>query len=246
MKSLSVPTSALSNISFKKLVVATSIALAATFSASQALSENTPIYEIAIQEIKPGMEAQWAEQRAELLQLLDQTEGTEKDWTFKSFFTFPQPGPQPVYLGITRWSSQAHFDKAAKAIMPTQLAQDFFSTVNLLSFVQVTPADGGDFVLEDIINKSGQVLEVAVREPKAGLENVFDAYRDGFFKRVSEQPGYLFDREFVTADGMKVVLIGWENMAHFQTALGALSQMPEMGTFFGAVDAKAYQATVLE
>ena len=30
------------------------------------------------------------------------------------------------------------------------------------------------------------------------------------------------------------------------TALGALSQMPEMGAFFGIIDASAYQAAIVE
>ena len=55
-----------------------------------------------------------------------------------------------------------------------------------------------------------------------------------------------FDREFVTVDGQNVVMIGWENQSDFMTALGTLSQMPEMGAFFGIIDASAYQAAIVE
>ncbi len=43
-----------------------------------------------------------------------------------------------------------------------------------------------------------------------------------------------------------MVMIGWESQAEFMSALGALSQMPEMGAFFGIIDASAYQAAILE
>jgi len=126
------------------------------------------------------------------------------------------------------------------------VAQSFFEKVNMQAFVQAAPADGQPFILEDYINRPGQVLEVAVRTPKPGEEDNFDAARAGFFGRVAEQPGYIFDREFLTADGQRVVMIGWESQEQFMTALGALSQMPEMGAFFGIIDAQAYQAAVVE
>jgi hypothetical protein len=43
-----------------------------------------------------------------------------------------------------------------------------------------------------------------------------------------------------------VVKIGWENQEQFMTTLGLLSQMPEMGAFFGIIDASAYQAAIVE
>ena len=101
--------------------------------------------------------------------------------------------------------------------------------MTLQAFVQIKPLDGEPFILENYINTSGQVLEVAVRRPLEGQREAFDAGRDAFFGRVAEQPGYIFDREFITADGWQAVLIGWEDMGSFQAALGAVSQGPEMG-----------------
>ncbi|WP_375267134.1 hypothetical protein [Planktotalea sp.] len=130
--------------------------------------------------------------------------------------------------------------------MGMPVVQSFFEKVNMQAFVQASPADGAPFILEDYINKAGQVLEVAVRTPKASEESNFDAARAGFFGKVAEQPGYIFDREFVTADGQNVVMIGWESQSDFMTALGTLSQMPEMGAFFGIIDASAYQAAIVK
>jgi len=220
---------------------------AATFGAqAQEIEMSDTIYEIAIQEVQPGMEEAWAERRAAFLAELDGRDGNERDWTFPAFFTFPEPGPNPVYVGVTRWSQLADFAAAAEVLMPTETATSFFETVTLQAFVQVAPMDGGDFVLEDYINAPGQVLEVAVRRPLEGQREAFDAGRDAFFGRVAEQPGYIFDREFVTADGWQAVLIGWDSMDAFQAALGVVSQGPEMGAFFGAAEIMAYQATLVQ
>jgi hypothetical protein len=230
----------------KTLAFSTALALTAGATLAQEATLTGPVYEIAIQEVKNGDVADWTAARAPLLEGLAQTPGVEEDWTLKAFFTFPEPGPLPVYVGLTRWSSIEDFGAASKAMMTMPVVQSFFEKVNMQAFVQVAPADGQPFILEDYINRPGQVLEVAVRTPKAGHEGDFDAARAGFFGKVGEQDGYVFDREFVTADGQRVVMIGWDSQAQFMTALGALSQMPEMGAFFGIIDASAYQAAIVE
>lgn len=230
----------------KKLILASALATFALSAQAEDVQMTDTVYEIAIQEVKPGMEEAWAERRAAFLEALDGREGNEKDWTFSAFFTFPEPGPNPVYVGMTRWSQLSNFAAASKDLLPTDTASAFFDTVNMQAFVQVKPLDGGVFVLEDLINKPGQVLEVAVRRPMEGKRTEFDSGRDAFFGRVAEQPGYIFDREFVTADGWQAVLIGWDSIEDFQAALGALSQGPEMQAFFGVAEIMAYQATLVE
>ena len=230
----------------KTLALSAAVALGAGAAHAQEAKMTDPIYELAIQEVKPGMEAAWAERRAAFLGLLDARDGNEADWTFKAFFTFPEPGPNPVYVGITRWSRMEDFAAASQALMPTAEAQDFFATVDMQAFVQMSPADGQPFVLEDFINAPGQVIEAAVRRASPGQEDVYTPARDAFFGRVAEQPGYIFHREFVTADGWQAVLIGWTDQGAFMGALGALSQMPEMGAFFGVAEVKAYQAALVE
>ena len=230
----------------KTLALAGALSAIAVTAQAEEVAMTDTVYEIAIQEVKPGMEDAWAERRAAFLAELDGLQGNQKDWTFPAFFTFPEPGPNPVYVGITRWSQLADFKAAADALLPTDTATSFFETVNLQAFVQVKPLDGSDFVLEEQINQPGQVLEVAVRRPMEGKRAEFDAGRDAFFGRVAEQPGYIFDREFVTADGWQAVLIGWDSMESFQAALGVVSQGPEMQEFFGVAEIMAYQAALVE
>lgn len=230
----------------KSLALSAAFALTAGITLAQEANLTGPVYEVAIQEVKNGDAADWAAARAPLLEGLAQTPGVEADWTLRAFFTFPEPGPLPVYVGLTRWSSIDDFNTASQAMMTMPVVQDFFEKVTMQAFVQAAPADGQPFILEDYINRPGQVLEVAVRRPKSGEEDNFDAARAAFFGRVAEQPGYVFDREFVTADGQRVVMIGWDSQENFMAALGTLSQTPEMGAFFGIIDVGAYQAAVVE
>ncbi|MCB9603053.1 MAG: hypothetical protein H6722_34645 [Sandaracinus sp.] len=201
------------------------------------------VYEIAIQAVKPDQTTSYPQARADFLRVLQEQPGVERDWTFESFFTMPEPDQTRVLVGLTRWRSAADFAAASGKLMPTAEARAVFSKVDMRAFVQVRTADGEPFHLEDELQGPDQVLEVAVRRPKAGVsEEQFQAARKGFFDRIAEQPGHLFDRELVDDDGNRVVLIGWRSSEDFQSALGALQACPEMGAFFGILDVQAYQA----
>lgn len=205
----------------------------------------TPL-EIAIRHVKAGQEDAFVAARADFIGLLKMQAGVERDWEFQSFFTMPTPDERDVFVGMTRYDSLETIGRIGEKLMGSQQAQAFFSTFDMKAFVLVTPADGRPFRLEDVIQHARQVLEVAVRRPKAGSEDKFEALRTAFFGKVAEQPGYIMDREFVDLQsGTNVVLIAWESQAAFQNALGVLQTQPEMGAFFGAIDVQAYQAMTL-
>jgi len=133
----------------------------------------------------------------------------------------------------------------ADALLPKKVATDFFSTFEMKAFVAIQTSNGSNFYLEDKIT-AGNVLEVAIRKVKEGYEQDFDRLRNGFFGRIQEQQGYLFDQEFLDLqNGDKVVLIGWNSIEAFQKAAEKLQSYTEMGNFFAALDVKAYQALML-
>lgn len=210
-------------------------------------NNDSAIYEIAIQKIKEGQEATYPEARAAFLAELKKSDGIEKDWTFRSFFTMPTPDDTEVLVGITRWQSMDAFKAASTALIPTEVAGALFSRVDMKAFVQVKPADGQPFALEDHISGPEQVLEVAVRRPREGVsESDFLAARKTFFDAIAEMPGYLFDKEFIDeASGARAVLIGWRSTEDLERGLAALQARPEMGAFFAVIDVQAYQATRL-
>lgn len=206
----------------------------------------TATYEIAIQKVLPEHAHQYAQVRAEFLAQLQDRPGNEADWTFRSFFTMPEPDEAEVLVGITRWSSLDAFAAATEALGSTDLARRLFGSVQMRAFVQVQPADGSDFRLEDVLTGPEAVLEVAIRRPKPGVtEARYQAGHDAFFALVRAQPGFAFDQELVDAEGARAVLIGWRSADDFQNALGMLQHREEMGAFFGLIDVQAYQATSL-
>jgi len=204
------------------------------------------VMEIAIRKVKKGQDNAFVEARSNFIKALKTQSGVEKDWEFKSFFTMPEPDDTDVFVGMTRYESPEAMGKISEKLLSSPEAQNFFATFDMRAFVVVKPADGGPFKLEDIITSPNQVLEVAVRQPKAGMETQFQSARDAFFGVVATQPGYLMNREFIDQQsGVNVVLIAWETLGDFQNALGVLSDKEEMGAFFSIIDVQAYQALQL-
>ncbi len=205
-----------------------------------------PVMEIAIRQVKAGQEEAFVTARAAFIRELKAQDGVERDWEFQSFFTMPEPNATDVFVGMTRYASLDVVTQISEKLMNTEGAQNFFGTFDMQAFVLVQPADGTLFKLEDVINQPGQVLEVAARTPKAGMEEQFQPLRNAFFAQVAAQPGYIMDKEFIDLQsGANVVLIAWETVEDFQNALGVLPAQPEMGAFFDALDVQAYQALTL-
>ncbi|MCA9838522.1 MAG: hypothetical protein KC422_16510 [Trueperaceae bacterium] len=206
------------------------------------MSTSKPL-EIAIRKVKAGQEKAFVQARASFINKLKKQESVERDWEFKSFFSMPDKDDTDVFIGMTRYVSMDAVSQISSSLMDTDIAQSFFTTFDMKAFVLVNSADGDDFRLEDIISSPEHVLEVAVRTPKEGFEDQFDGLRKGFFDLVAAQPGYIMDKEFIDVQtGARVVLIAWKSQDAFQNALGVLSVKAEMGAFFAAIEASAYQA----
>ena len=219
--------------------------IASQFAFSTTNIQATMVQEIAIRKVKAGQEEAFKAARSALIKKLKAQDGVEKDWEFQSFFTMPEPDDSDVYVGMTRYRSPEVVKNISEKLMQSPEAANFFATFDMKAFVLVQAEDGTAFKLEDVLAE-GNVLEVAIRSPKAGTEEQFPALRKAFFDLIAQQEGYLFDKEFVDLQtNDKVVLIGWRSQADFQQALGALSTRPEMQAFFGILDVKAYQALTL-
>lgn len=199
--------------------------------------------EIAIRQVKLGHEEAFVQARGEFIRTLKAQKGVERDWEFQSFFTMPIPDETDVFVGMTRYASVEDLGRIGEALLGSEEAKRFFGTFDMKAFVMVQTADGEPFRLEDVINRPGQVLEVAVRRPKQGMEEQFAPRREAFFSQVAAQPGYITDREFIDLQsGANVVLIAWDSLTDFQNGLGIVSAAPEMAAFFDILDVQAYQA----
>lgn len=203
---------------------------------------NNSVLEIAIRKLKEGQQQPFTEARKAFIDKLKKQKGVEKDWEFKSFFTMPEPDDTDVFVGMTRYESPQAMQAIADELLSSPEVSQFFNTFNMKAFLAVQPADNNAFNLEDYIHP-GNVLEVAARSIKEGMEPEFNTRRNAFFRLISEQPGYLFDREFIDMQsGDRVVLIGWQSQDQFLKAANYLQSQNEMADFFSILNVKAYQA----
>jgi hypothetical protein len=110
--------------------------------------------------VKTHQTSSYPQARADFLRVLKEQPGVERDGTFESFFTMPEPDQTKVLVGLTRWRSAAGFATASGKLMPMAEPQAVFSKVDMRAFVQVRTADGEVFRLEDQIYGPDQVLEI--------------------------------------------------------------------------------------
>ena len=152
-----------------------------------------------------------------------------------SFFTMPVPDTQRVVVSIIGWSGTA---PAALAAFDQALPIGVSLKARATTALNGPDADA----LSEHIRRSG-TLEVAIRTPKLGQEELFLRERERFFGVVRQRTGFVFDQELPAVDSdVRAVLIGWKDRPAFMEALGVLGQAPEMGSFFSTIDVHAYQA----
>ncbi len=201
------------------------------------------IFELAMNKVKPGQLEAFKSAREAFILEMKKEEGIGPDGTFQSFFTMPGELDSEVYVGITEWTSMQAFQQACQNLMPTPAFGNYFATFDQLAYLQLKPQDGGEFNINDLL-KEGQVIEFAVRYPRSEAAEQFPQKRADLFQRIAQQEGYLFDREFVSIQGDKqVVIIVWDSQENFQKALQTLSQCQEMMDLMSIVVVDAYQAT---
>lgn len=225
-----------------------------TLSISAGAAAAADLFTLSVQKVPAGSAAQVAATRAGFLDLVLSQDGLVADDNFQSFFSFPTPPAEQVIVGFTHWADRGAMSAAREAVMSAPAAGAYMGTVEMQALVPLATADGEPFQLRQWIEDPDTVIEFAVRRPRAGQEDAFLEARTAFFDQVGAQPGNLFYEEFVIPEGAAeliggesdwtAVLIGWDSIAAFQTALGTLAQQPELGAFQATIETLAYHATV--
>jgi hypothetical protein len=210
----------------------------------EAKTDKDNIFELVINEVKPGQIGQFNLTREAFISQLEKQEGFEDGATFESFFVLPPDElTSPVSVRLTEWDSMDAYEEANKKLTRSGAFKRYSRTFNELSNVQIQPEDGEKFDIDDII-KNGQAVEFAVRTAKPKFVDVFPERRKAFFDIVAEQKGYVLDEEFVAVEGdEQVAIIAWDSPQDFQNQLGSVTQTQELQDFFSVLNAQAYQAT---
>lgn len=104
------------------------------------------------------------------------------------------------------------------------------------------------------VDKTDDVVEIAIRQVKTGQESGFPSARTNFINLLTKESGVFNDREYKSfyhynpkQDSIREVFVGmtqYEDLATFQAVGKKLGNSAEAGTFFSTFDALTY--TVLK
>lgn len=168
---------------------------------SLVVEKEKPVYEIAVRAVKDGQLEDFKTTRADFISWLKEQKGVEADREFESFYAMPKPSERPVYIGMTRYQSYKYPGKIQSKPGAIKRFPKFAKTMDISSYLFVQPIEGPEFNLKTLAKESGQVLEIAIRRVKPGMEAEFNQYRKEFVQLLSEQSGVLESYEFKVVGG---------------------------------------------
>lgn len=196
---------------------------------SEIMSTENHVFEIAVRKVKAGMLDTFKEKRTAFISELKKEDVALVDREFESFYALPQPDDSEVYIGMTEWSSMEAASEVGQRLSSTQLATDFFSTLDFKAYLYAKPIEGPPFDLASLAAKPGQVLEIAVRSINPGMEAEFQASRKEFVEMLSQQEGALesYELEVVFSQSDQNLAVGmtvYESQEKFQTISASIMQ----------------------
>lgn len=205
-----------------------------------------PVYEIAVRQVKEGQLDAFKTARTAFITALKKQAAAQTDREFESFYALPEPDKTPVYIGMTKWKSLEGAGEAGQALMASEQAGAFFSTLDFKAYVMVRPIEGGAFDLATLASQPGQVLELAVRRVKDGMEDQFQKTRKVFVDQLNKMDGVLGSWEFEVVGGqntdrLTVGMSVYASQEAFQKIAGGLSSNQAAGNYFATFDPVALQ-----
>lgn len=215
-------------------------------------TKSSHMYEIAINQAKPGQEESFLETRAKFVEVLGKEEATLNEGKWKPFYSVNPDMPlDNILVGMTHWNSLQGFGEAAARLMPQPEAVNYFASFNPLAYALLETVDGLAFDFETI-KKEGLVVEFAIRKGKTS--DAFGANRDAFFASLEKYEGYQFAREFkvhklneqgmpTLAENTQAVIIVWSDLEAFQAAATPVFGSREYQQFAANLDVETYFAT---
>jgi len=199
------------------------------------------VVEIAIRQVKNGQLSTFEQARTNFIKLLTKQEGVSNDREYASFFHFnpAQDTSRPVYIGMTQYEDLATFQKVGNDIGSSAEAGAFFSTFDALVFTAMKPKTAGTEVDLSQVAKSGQILEVAVRNlsqyPNFNQAD-YEAKLSAFLAVLAQQAGRVAEYQWVSVldTNIAVGMTVYESQQAFFNIAGnpAFSNHPDVVAFF--------------
>lgn len=213
-------------------------------------SNDHPIYEIAVRQVKDGQKDAFEEAREQFIDALTAQEGVSNDREFKSFYAMPSPDEREVFIGMTEYASLETLGAIQQHATVEEKFGAFAQTMDLKAYVFVQPIEGGTFDLGQLATKPGQVLEIAIRRVKGDLD-AFHTARKQFVAKLDATDGVVASWEFAVVagqdtDNLTVGMTVYESQEKFMAISEQAQSWPE-AAFFGMIEPVAIQyATVVK
>lgn len=197
-----------------------------------------PVYEIAVREVKEGQFEDFKLRRADFISWLKVQDGVQADREFESFYAMPQNGGQ-TFVGMTQYTSYKYPGKIQSKMGALKRFPKFAKTMDIKSYVFVQPIEGPAFDLKTLAKGEGEVLEIAIRKVKPGMEDEFNKYRKEFVALLGSQNGVKESYEFKVVGGKDVegLTVGMTVYKDQATMMGL------MQTLMGQEIAQKYMST---
>lgn len=164
-----------------------------------------PAYEIAIQMVKQGKQADFFDRQAKLINLSKKQAGVSEHREFRPFDALPAPNQRMVVVRMAKYANLEVVGNSSKKILPRLIR--LTQTMDLKTYVFVMLVAGNKFKLKKLANRKGQVLEIAVRRIKKGQEKAFMQHRDAFVHFLNKQKEVVSNWEFAAVGGRN-----WERL----------------------------------
>ena len=210
------------------------------------------VWELAIRHVKSGQLTAFQAARKKFLSQWKQSPGVLADREFASFMALPKPDEREVFIGMTEWSDVKTYGAASGSFFGDKTSQKFQDAMAFVGsfdrkvMVMIRQIEGPQASLVTLAAGDGQVLEVAVRKPKAGVSlAAFHEARRAYAKALTSKKGVLVNFEFeVVSDnpeGLTVGMTAYSDKPTFQAAMAAVNAEPVAGAFFGVIEPVALQ-----
>lgn len=197
-----------------------------------------PVYEIAVREVKEGQFEDFKLRRADFITWLKAQDGVLADREFESFYAMPENNGQ-VFTGMTEYKSFKTPGKIQSKMGALKRFPKFAKTMNMKAYVFVQPIEGPVFNLRTLAKGKDEVLEIAIRRIKPGMETEFHQYRKDFVELLSAQNGVRESYEFKVVGGkdLEGLAVGMTVYKDQATMMGL------MQTLMGQDVAQKYMST---
>ncbi len=197
-----------------------------------------PVYEIAVRAVKEGQFDEFKERRADFISWLKVQDGVQADREFESFYAMPENNGQ-VFTGMTKYESFKTPGKIQSKMGALKRFPKFAKTMDAKAYVFAQPIEGPAFDLKTLAKGEGEVLEIAIRRIKPGMEDEFNTYRKEFVKLLNAQNGVKESFEFTVVGGkdIKNLTVGMTVYKDKSTMMGL------MQTLMGQEIAQKYMST---